>query len=89
MNYLATTSRDATILLWDIQTLSPFFFDSYQPIKMQNCLQGHQGDVTALTSTQDGTLIVSGGRDHSIRVWDTQTGKYLYNIESNESPLYE
>ena len=89
MNLLATTSRDATILLWNIQTLNPFFYESYQPIKMQTCLQGHQGDVTALTSTQDGSLIISGGRDHSIRVWNTQTGKFLYNIESNETPLYE
>jgi len=36
--------------------------------------EGHQGSVTAVAVTPDGKRIVSGSDDHTIRVWDLETG---------------
>lgn len=33
-------------------------------------LHGHEGHVTAVTFSPDGRTLVSGGDDHSLRVWD-------------------
>ena len=36
-------------------------------------LSRHAGPVTSLAYSSDGTLLVSGGRDKAVRVWDIST----------------
>lgn len=36
---------------------------------------GHEGPVTTLALSVDGTLLVSGSRDATVRVWDTGSGQ--------------
>lgn len=35
----------------------------------------HIGEITSLTITPNGKLVVSGGEDLTVRVWDTESGK--------------
>ena len=37
-------------------------------------LSGHTDQVNSLTFSSDGTVLVSGGRDQTVRLWDMQTG---------------
>ncbi|HEX2954338.1 MAG TPA: WD40 repeat domain-containing protein [Bacillota bacterium] len=57
------------IMLWDIE--------------LGKCIriyQGHDGNVMALTLTPDGTKIISGAGDSTIRIWDLQTGTEIRKI---------
>jgi WD40 repeat protein len=49
---------DATAWLWDMATG-----------EMVAELHGHQGWIAALAFSPDGTLLASGGSDHSLRLW--------------------
>ncbi|MFC7534521.1 NB-ARC domain-containing protein [Actinoplanes sp. GCM10030250] len=42
--------------------------------ELRRSLMGHSGPVTALALTSDGKLLISGGTDRAVRVWDTTTG---------------
>ena len=35
-------------------------------------LHGHTLTVMALTASRDGTMVVTGGRDYGVKVWDTE-----------------
>ena len=37
-------------------------------------LKGHTGSVSSVAFSSDGTRIVSGSTDNSVRVWDVSTG---------------
>lgn len=42
---------------------------------------GHQGSITAIALSPDGTLLASGSRDQSIKLWAVYTGKLIHSFE--------
>src|SRR6266849_4410726 len=48
--------------------------------------RGHMGPALNVAWSPDGTMVASGGRDSSVQVWNTQSGKRLlvYQGHSNE-----
>jgi WD40 repeat protein len=64
---LASSSRDKTIILWDLR--------SGQPIGSP--LTGHTDWIYSLAFSPDGQTLASGGHDNTIRLWDVATGKQL------------
>ncbi len=57
-NRLLSTSRDGDVRLWDIRQGSAFVF------------QGHTDWVFDAALSPDGTILVSGGRDQQVLMWD-------------------
>jgi WD40 repeat protein len=46
-------------------------------------LEGHAGPVLCLSVSPDGTLLVSGSVDRSLRVWDLATNKFVRTLSSH------
>ena len=60
------------------------------PWHVQGILKGHPQGIEAVTITFDGTRVVSGGEDGSIRMWDTNSLTYMGIISgSNPTGIFE
>ncbi|KIM30107.1 hypothetical protein M408DRAFT_66858, partial [Serendipita vermifera MAFF 305830] len=56
---------------------------------IQNICTGHQGSVWSVTFSPDGRRIVSGSKDHTIRVWDAETGETVLGpLQGHTSSVY-
>ena len=40
-------------------------------------MKGHDGEVYCACFSPDGSTIVSGGQDNTVRRWDVQSGKQI------------
>jgi small GTP-binding protein len=49
---------------------------------------GHTGPVWCVALNSDGTRAVSGSGDKTVRVWDTQTGRCLRQLEGHTAAVY-
>lgn len=52
----------------------------------QNLAPAHEGQVTSITFTKDNSLILTGGSDKKIRVWNSHTGEMLYVTDCEMVP---
>jgi WD40 repeat protein/serine/threonine protein kinase len=57
-NLLITASADQTLRVWDAESLSE-----------QAVLRGHSGEVWRFAVSPDATVLASGGKDGSVRIW--------------------
>lgn len=71
---LVSASWDKEVKVWDMKTLS-----------LKNTLQAHKDYINTVTVSPDGTLVASGGRDGSAKLFDLNEGKELYALETNET----
>jgi WD40 repeat protein/serine/threonine protein kinase len=62
--HLASSSRDKTIRVWDLESRELRFL-----------LQGHKGSVYRVAFSPDGHWLASASGDHTVKVWDLTTGK--------------
>ncbi len=51
-------------------------------------LKGHSNDVRSVAFNADGTSIVSGSRDNTVRVWDAITGTLIRTIEGHTNDVF-
>ncbi|RHZ56449.1 hypothetical protein CDV55_104780 [Aspergillus turcosus] len=72
-----SASKDRVIKYWD--------GDKFEHIQK---LQGHHGEIWALTISHSGEFIVSASHDKSIRIWQ-QTDEQLFLEEEREKELEE
>jgi WD40 repeat protein len=48
-------------------------------------IEGHKSGVNSIACSLDGSHIVSGSSDRTVRVWDAQTGKELAVLEGHKN----
>jgi hypothetical protein len=54
---------------------------------LQHRMSGHAGGATAVAFTPDSKMLVSGGADRTIRVWDVATGDLLWEVPGHSGPI--
>ncbi len=67
---LLASGTEETICLWDMQT------EVHTQI-----LEGHEHPVRSIAFSTDGSTLISGGWDGSIRLWDTHTGNQQQKLD--------
>ena len=50
---------------------------------------GHVGAVNAIALNAEGRLLVSGGDDSTIKIWDVATGHVLRTLYGHEGPVFD
>jgi WD40 repeat protein len=73
---LATAHLDGSIRLWNTNTL-----------RQMNVLVGHTAGATSLAFSPDGTRLVSGGRDLTVRIWSLANGTELGKLSCGDEVL--
>ena len=51
-------------------------------------LSGHTEEVNCLTFSLDGTLLVSGGNDMTVKLWDMQTGGVINTFHGHTDDIW-
>jgi WD40 repeat protein len=61
---IASASLDQSVRVWDSPTG-----------RQLHCWEGHAGGVRSVAVAPDGSLVLSGGDDELVRLWDVQLGR--------------
>ena len=51
-------------------------------------MEGHKYGVSSVAYSPDGTKIVSGSTDNTIKIWDTNTGECLQTLMGHSKSVY-
>ncbi|XP_071509151.1 uncharacterized protein [Diadema antillarum] len=73
-HYLASASQDRTVKLWDLHTCS-----------LLHTLVGHGQAVFCVDIDNEGTMVITGSADKSIRVWSIETGRHVRVIRISQT----
>ncbi|HLI88570.1 MAG TPA: TIR domain-containing protein [Ktedonobacteraceae bacterium] len=76
--YLASSSFDATVRIWDTQTGT-----------LQQTLTGHSGPVYSVAWSRDGRLLASCSQDKRVLIWDTQDARYCPFAGEHDGNVYD
>ena len=84
---LASASKDMSIRLWDIDSPLPSAAEPANRRQHKRRWKAHAGGVDALAFSLDGSLLVSGGRDNRLRIWEAKTGRELVALVEHRRPV--
>ena len=73
-------------LLFDLLAASPSSEGRAELVPLAT-LRGHTAALSAAAFSADGSLLVTGSDDHSLRIWDGKTGQPLRQIEGHRDSI--
>ena len=56
--------------------------------KVVATLTGHDGPITSIAFSRDGTRIVTGSADKTARIWDADLGRELVAVRGHQGPVW-
>lgn len=80
-DYLASASKDATVIIWNLRGLLSGKCDSQDPILYK--FRGHSQMVSYLSWSPDDKQLLSCGADRIIRLWDIETGECVQRFDKH------
>ena len=78
--FLATGGDDAQIFIWEIEKLK-------NKNSIPTILSSHTAKIVDIDFSADEKKIASASWDHSIKIWDTETGKLINSIIGHDGPV--
>jgi hypothetical protein len=79
---VASVDHFGAVVLWDAGT-------GKEQALLQNPCRGGHVHVLALAISPDGSLVATGGGgDHTIRVWETRSGRQLAHLIEHQGPIF-
>jgi WD40 repeat protein len=76
---LALGCGDGIIRLWDVS--------KQQLMRELRELQGHSDAIISLAFSPDGSQLVSGSKDRTVRLWSVASGKLLKTLEGHSKAV--
>ena len=67
---------DNTVKLWDVETNTNIA-----------TLEGHEGRVSSVAFSPDGTLLASGSEDDTVKLWDVETNTNIATLEGHKGKV--
>ena len=65
---------DTTARIWDVISGKP---------RLAEPLQGHTAGITSVAFSRDGTRILTGSRDNTVKLWDSETGAEVLTLRGH------
>ena len=88
--FMATTAVAAGSLMLSRCTVAPARKKAAPAKKRENCTPGfraHNGFVYALSFSEDGTRLASGGEDPTVKIWEMLSGTLLHSLKGHKSRI--
>ncbi|XP_074640264.1 telomerase protein component 1-like isoform X2 [Tubulanus polymorphus] len=84
--YVITGSDDCTAIVYIQSGFDELFSDSDEvALNLSVTLRGHEGRITGISMSSDGSSIVTSSRDMSLKIWNIATGCLQNTIDSCHS----
>ena len=86
---LVSGGRDKMLKVWNLGTASKI--NSISPPSrmigdgLLHTLMGHSESINCVAISPDGTMLVSGSEDNTIKLWDLHAGELLSTLEGHEA----
>jgi ribosomal RNA-processing protein 9 len=80
-----SASKDSTILRFDVETGARTLFSAGARVAGAN--RGHTGEILALSLSSDGVYLASGGRDKTVRIWDTRSQEVVETFREHRDAV--
>ena len=83
---LASAGADGMIGLWDVAALptpGPPAHSHVYADQPRRVFEGHGTGVQSIAFSPDGKMLVSGGNDHSVRLWEFDSGQLLHVLSGH------
>jgi transcriptional regulator with XRE-family HTH domain len=88
---LASAGEDGAICVWSFDPastpVSPFGPDAATSGQLVARLHGHDSAVLSTAMSPAGDLLLSGGLDGTVRVWDPLAGQVLATLDGHSGPV--
>ena len=88
---ILSVSRDGNVILWeDTDCVGVYWlkFTLVGELSVDNIESRGEMMITCASWSPDGTKLVTGGRDDSLRIWDSETGRLISTLYGHKGGIY-
>lgn len=85
---IATGGYDKMVMVWNPDEVKPVDYEAILQNKDEEKpnylrLAGHDGPVHSVSFSPNGKLVLSGGEDNAVRLWDVDTGEQVKSLRGH------